>query len=160
MSKIILRRYQEKDIRDCVKKIQQFLTEDRGEESYTNHYKNFHFDVKKTERMLKRGLYNSKFFCHLIIKDEEIVGGLCANIGELSCFSDAVAYDELLYIVPEFKNLKALFKLIEEYCFWAQECGAIEARLCSSTGFNQEGFTKLCNKLNFHQFEIGFARRF
>jgi hypothetical protein len=94
------------------------------------------------------------------LKDENIVGGLCAELSTPVYSSDLIAYDQILYTVPDFNNVKALIALIKSYVKWAENIGAVEARLCSTTGYKQDGFTKLCNRFGFEQFGIDFARRF
>lgn len=159
MAKIVLRNYDAQDISAMIELTAQFLSEDRGSEGYVNHFKALDFNPKKLQDALNRGLNNPHFFCSLITEDEEIVGGLCATIGAPFYSSDLIAYDEIFYIRPDFTNLKAVFRLVGRYVNWARDTGAVECRLCSSTGFNQHGFTILCKRLGFSQFEIGFMRK-
>lgn len=157
---IRIRRYNQQDIEPCLDHIENFLTEDRGKENYVNHYKAIDFDRQKMHNILNRRHNDIDFFCNLIFADEEIVGGLCAFVAEPIYSSDRIAYDQLVYVTPTFRNVKAVIRLLQTYIEWAQRRSVVECRLTSSTGFNQQGFTKLCQRMGFTQFEVGFVRRF
>lgn len=160
MSKIIIRRYKLQDIVTIVELIDRFLLESRGKNNESNHYKDIDMDKDKVYTLLNRQIKNQDFFLNVVIKDDEIVGGLCAFIAEPIFSSQRIAYDQIFYMVPEYSNLRCTLKLFKTYINWAKEREAIECRMCSSTKINQQGFTKLCTKMGFEQFEVGFARRF
>jgi hypothetical protein len=160
MNEIIIRRYREQDIPQILSYVQECLIEDRGDKEYTNHYKDVDFDRQKVHNTFIHRINDPDFFCNLIFADEDIVGGLCAYVAEPFFSSDRIAYDQLLYITPTFHNVKAVIRLFKSYIEWAERRNTIECRMCSSTGYNQEGFTKLCQRMGFTQFEVGFARRF
>lgn len=160
MSNIKIRRYTSADIEQCIVQVQQFLVEDRTNDGYENHYKNIDFDAKKVYKMLSQHVNDIDFFLNIITVDEEIVGGLCARVMSPFYSKDRIAYDQIFYITPEFKNLRAVMKLFKSYVEWASRRNVVECRMCSSTGFNQEGFTKLCQRLGFKQFEVGFSKGF
>lgn len=157
---VTIKRYTAQDIQQCIISVEKFLTEDRTQNGYENHYKKLDIDKQKMYNLLYSKLSDPDFFCMLVFEDSEIVGGLCAYIAQPIFSSDRIAYDQLFYMQPDFKNLKAVVRLLSKYVEWAKERGAIECRMCSSTGYNQQGFTKLCNRYGFKQFEIGFVKEF
>ncbi len=160
MSKIIIRRYKKSDVSVLIDLIERFLLEARGKAEESNHYKDIDMDKEKVYTLLNRQITNKDFFLNVVTKDDEIVGGLCAYIAEPIFSSKKIAYDQIFYMVPEYSNLRCTIKLFKTYINWAERQGAIECRMCSSTKINQQGFTKLCTKMGFEQFEVGFARRF
>lgn len=157
---LTIRRYKKEDISKCLYHIEQFLNENRGDESYTNHYKDIDFNYEKMHNILTKRINDIDFFCNLIFDGNEIVGGLCAEVAEPIFSSERIAYDQLFYVTPSFHNGKAVIRLFQTYIEWAKRRNVVECRMCSSTGYNQEGFTKLCQHMGFTQFEVGFARRF
>ena len=159
MTQLILRRYKKEDIEQCIVQTQAFLIEQR-KGKYQNHYKELDLDTEKMYNGLVSRLNDPDFFLNIITADKEIVGGLCGYIASPMFSNHRIAYDQMFYITPKFKNLKAVMKLIQSYIYWAEQRDAVECRLCSSTGFNQQGFTKLCQRNNFTQFEVGFVRKF
>lgn len=160
MTKIVIRRYRQEDIVPMIERVEDFLNENRGVEGYENHYKHIDFDKQKVYNTLESRINDPDFFASLIFCDEEIVGGLCAYIASPFYSSDRIAYDQIFYITPTFLSVKAVIRLLQTYTKWAQQRNAVECRMCSSTGFKQEAFTKLCQLNGFKQFEVGFARRF
>ena len=160
MAQITIRRYTVQDIDKIITLIEDFLQEDRGDVSYENHYKSIDFDKQKVYSTLINRHNDPDFFCHVVLCDQEIVGGFCAYIAQPFFTTDRIAYDQLLYITPTFVNVRAVIRLIQKYVEWASQRNVVECRLCSSTGYNQEAFTKLCKYTGFKSFEIGFVRRF
>jgi hypothetical protein len=156
---LLLRRYKRTDIPAMIAMVQASLIENRSQ-AFDHHYKGLDFDAEKVYKVLDRNVHNKDFFCLLLVQSEEIVGGLAAEIAEPMFSSSRIAFDHFLYIHPDHTNLRAVVRMIKNYICWAEDNNAAECRLCSSIGYNHEGFTKLCKYLKFNQFEIGFARRF
>lgn len=160
MAKISIRRYTLEDIPRMLDLVEAFFNENRNSEEYTNHYKAIDFDRKKVYSILESRINDPDFFANLIYLDEEVVGGLCAYIATPFYSSDRIAYDQIFYITPTFTNVSAVIRLLRIYVKWAEQRKAVECRMCSSTKYKPEAFTKLCKLTGFEQFEIGFARRF
>lgn len=156
---IVIRRFKESDLEHALDVLQNFFDEDRGID-YENHHKAIALDRKKMYNKLVLHLKDPDFFCSFIFQDEKIVGGLCASIDSPIYSSERIAYDHLFYVSPEFKHIPAVIRLLKEYMKWAERRNVLECHLCSSTLYKQDAFTKLCKKMGFNQFEIGFARRF
>lgn len=157
---IVIRRYVEEDIAQCIVSVQDFFENNRGDETYSNDQNHIDFSTEKLYKVLKSNVDNLDFFLNVITDNEKIVGGLCAFIGSPIFTDDRIAYDQILYTAVDFNNLKAVTRLISSYVEWAKRRGVKECRLCNSTGFNQRGFTTLCKRNGFKQFEVGFAKRF
>jgi len=160
MAKVVIKRYRIEDIEGILDHIHNFLVEDRGQEGYENHYKNIDFDRSKVYNTLINRVNDIDFFCNLIFLDQDIVGGLCAYVAEPFFSSERIAYDQIFYVTPTFANVPAVIRLLRTYVEWAEQRNVVECRMCSSTGYNQEAFTKLCQLNGFTKFEVGFARRF
>ncbi len=136
------------------------MEENRGDDSYTNHCKAIDFDRTKVYNQLVSRVNDIEFFLNVIEEDGEIVGGMCAYTAAPFYSFRKVAYDQLVYVKPTYRSAKAVIRLIQSYIRWAERRDVVECRLCSSTGYKQESFTKLCQRLGFTQFEVGFSRRF
>lgn len=160
MSGLVIRRYTKADIPQMVCLVKQFLLEERVF-GYQNHFYGIEFNSERIINVLLNGLNTpDEFFTNIVINnDGVIVGGLTAIIVPFIFSDERVAKDYLLYFIPEFSNTKALFALINSYVKWAQSNNVREVQLASSTGFKEEKFNKLMEKLNFRQFEVGYARR-
>ena len=155
---VSIRRAQFADIRFCVDILAKFFEEDRGDTSYKNKQGNATYNKEKLYKYLLANVKNEDFLLNLLIQDNKIIGGVCAYIASPIYSYDRIAYDQILYISPEHANLKYLFRLIKTYMTWAKQKEVIEVRLCTSTGYNIEGFTKLCLKFGLEPFELGFSK--
>ena len=155
-----IRRYKQSDIETIIQHVKNFLSENRGDETYTNHFKSIDFDEARLYKKLNDNVYNVEFFLNIIEVNEEIVGGLCATVAQPIYSNQTIAYDQLLYTTPHYNVVRAVTELINSYVEWSKRRGVFECRLCSSTGFKQDGFSILMKRAKFQQFEIGFAKRF
>lgn len=153
----VIRPYRVTDIRGILLCLERFLHDQRTQQSYTNHYNKFDFNTEKVYNMLMKRVDDPKFFLDIIEEPgPQIRGGLCGEIMPLIFSDELIAYDHILYIDPGFKNNKALLRMILRYKTWAKDEGAVAWRLCSTTGFKQEQFAKLCQKLKMKQIGIDF----
>lgn len=160
MATICIKRYTIEDIDKIIHYAKEFVSNDRGKSDYECHFKNVDIDEEKVYNIFINRINDVDFFCNLIFYDQEIVGGLCADVAQPFFSSKRIAYDNFLYVTPTFVNVRAVTRLIQTYIDWAAQRDVVECRLCSSTGFNQKAFTKLCQLKGFKQFEIGFAKGF
>lgn len=158
MTKIIIRRYVRDDIPIIIQWIVTHITGDGRD--YDNYYKDLDVNEDKLYKYLIQHLHDPDCFGNLILKDEEIVGGLYAHISEPVFSSRRIAYDQMLYVVPTFHSVKAVLRLVQSYIDWSERRGAVECRLENSSGYNQRGFGALCKRLHFVHFREGYARRF
>lgn len=153
----MIRRYREGDIPTCISHIQNYLEGNTYTEG-NDHYKGLDFSTSKMYKVLIDNLADVRFFCNLIIADENVVGGLCAYVAEPIFSNRTFAYDQFLYVVPEFKNYKAVFRLIKSYTDWAKRRDVAQCYLRTSTLYRSDSFAKLCKRLGFEKYEIGFAK--
>jgi hypothetical protein len=137
--------------------IERFFTELRKGEP--NGLKRLDYAPEKVYNMLIRRVNDPTYFCHVLMDGDEVVGGMSGGIMSPFYTTDRIAYDEILYLKPERTHATLVIRLVKTYLKWAKDSGAIEVRLCNSTGQNFEGFSKLCNRLGMTQFEIGFMMR-
>lgn len=160
MTTFVIRRYRMEDIPAMASLVEQFLQEERIL-GYRNHFHGIQFDRDVIVNQLEFGLtIPNNFFTNVVIdSNNKIVGGLTAQIVPYIFSNEFVACDYLLYFVPEFTNIKALFTLINSYVEWGKQNNVREIQLKSSTGFKEDKFSKLMTKLDFEQFEVGYSRR-
>ena len=152
-----IRDYKQEDIPTLVEGIGDYLSGETYAEGNTA-FKGLAYDHEKMYKTLNEHLSNVDFFCKLIIADEEIVGGLCAYVATPIFSSDRFAYDQLLYVLPKFKDNTAVIRLIQSYTEWAKSRKVKQCYLRTSTLYKETGFTKLCQRLGFSHYETGFAK--
>lgn len=153
-----IRRYSVEDIEAILNHLEQFFNENRGQD-YENHYKHIDFDREKLYNHLKMNVNNVRFFLNVIEVDEEIVGGLCASVMRPFYSSDLIAYDQIIYTVPSYNVVSAVQELIKSYIRWSERRGAVECRLCSTTGFKERAFAALAKRNKFVPIGTDYARR-
>lgn len=154
-----IHRYNAQYIPKMVKAVQNFVNEKHN--GHQNHYKGIDIDTKKLYAYLSSKINDTDFFCDIITNDDdEVLGGLCAVLVTPIYSSNKIAYDQIFYIHPKQANVKAIIRLLKRYTAWAKANGAFECRLCTTTGYKQEAFTKLCKRFKFQQIGTDYARRF
>lgn len=150
-----IRRLRKEEIPEVIEKIEAYLKD----EAHPNYYKDIDIDKEKLYKIVSSRLNDPLFFACVIISDNEIVGGMCAEIAAPIFSSDLIAFDQIIYTLPRYNVVKAILKLILHYHQWAKDRGAVEARLCTASGYKAEKFAKLAERCGFTQFEVGFSRR-
>lgn len=153
-SKVVIRRYTEKDIKRCVAGVAEYIRDGKYGNDY---YKGLAFDVDKLRRVLEIHIDDVNFFCNIIVKDDEPVGGMCAYVATPIFSSERFAYDQFLYVLPTFKHLTAVPRLVKSYIAWSKRRNVRFCYLRTSTLYRADSFAKLCKRLGFNHYETGFA---
>lgn len=155
--KLVLRRYKEEDIKQCIVHVKRYTNGEIYSEG-NSHYKGLDFDEEKMYKVLSSHVNDVNFFCDIIVADTEIVGGLCAYVATPIFSSETFAYDQFFCVSPDIKHSTAALRLIKSYIKWSERRKVKQCYLRTSTLYNETGFTKLCKKLGFEHYETGFAK--
>ncbi len=157
MSKI--RRYQLADIDKLIALLEEFFNESRDTD-YQNSYYGLDFDKEKVYNLLKSNEKNIRFFGNVIEDDDgEIVGGCFATLAQFIFSQEVVADEKILYIKSGYNNVTALLKLLKSYITWANNRGVKRIQIGTSTGYKQDKFGKLLERLGFEQFAVGYMMK-
>lgn len=138
----MIRRYIGSDIPQLLEKVEDFL-------KATGSYNDVHYNREKVKAMLGFNLTNTRFFCNVAVEGSEVVGGLCATVGEYTFSKEIYAQDVIFYVEENRRGLRLATDLVEGYVEWAKKRGARECRLANSTGIKPEAYGKLCERFGF-----------
>ncbi len=112
---------------------------------------NMAFDVSKCEQWFFRVLANE-----LVIvaeHEDKFIGMLGAGISQPDFSSEPIAYDYLVYVIPEYRGTRLAERMIKVYILWAKESGIKEGNI--NIGINAGGDT---DKIERFYKKLGFQR--
>ena len=145
----VIRRYNRTDIPAMVMYLERGLR--------LFHYSRCNYIASKVETMLRANLWNSEFFCNVIIDENGEVGGaLAATVLEYMFSYEAYAQDHIFYIRDGFHSLRAASELIKSYVAWGKSKGVRAVRLDQSTGHKMAKFAVFMQRMKFSQIGTTF----
>lgn len=147
---MIIRRYQKQDVPTLLQMLKKAIPESR--------YAGVPIDDKMVVDTLMGNVNNSQYFCNVIEADNgELVGILLASVVRYPFSRYVFASDQITYIDPEHRNLKAITELVGSYVEWGKERGVMEVRWSQSTAEKTESFKKLAERLGFKHIGAHFT---
>lgn len=107
------------------------------------------FDVDKCEQWFFSALENGLVV--IAENDGKYLGMLGAGTGELDFSKDKIAFDHLVYVIPEYRGTRLAERMIKVYILWAKEMGVKEGRINIgiNSGINTERTERFYRKLGF-----------
>lgn len=142
MSEITYRRYNRGDVEDLLDKLEANL-------GCVDELQKKYFARKKVQDLLVGNERNLMFFCHVALKDQEIIGCLCASIGTYVFSYEAYAFDHIMLVLPEHRSILVTTGLVEAYVAWARERRVKRVLLRNVTGKNVETFSRMAERFEF-----------
>lgn len=104
------------------------------------HYVGIKVDAKRIDQLLYAGLDDESHFMArvLVTEDDRVVGGVCGYCVTQLLSWDKMTGDIFLYVMPEWRSLPNVLKLMIAYRDWAVEQGATVISATQTGGFKQE----------------------
>lgn len=146
---ITVRRYQLADIPEIASVLETALKPFR--------YGKMMFAPQKVRYLLQANIYNPGFFCHIVIEDGEVVGGMCGEVVEYPFSYEAYAQDYVTLIAEGHRSVTAITSLVTAYKEWAISRGVREIRWSQSSGYKMDKFKALAKRLGFTQIGACFT---
>ena len=88
----------------------------------------------------------------LVEHDAQIIGGFVGRIGR-DWFNDIkIAFDDVLYVKPEFRTSRAAYILIQSFIRWAQIMGAHRIQCGTTTGVASDSCIRLYKHFGFTEY--------
>lgn len=88
----------------------------------------------------------------LIEHDEQIIGGFVGRIGGDWFNNTKIAFDDCLYVKPEFRKSRAAYMLIQAFISWARLMGASRIQCGTTTGVESDSCIRLYKHFGFTEY--------
>ena len=120
--------------------------------------------IKEAPNYQKRPYMNDKaaeHFTHLINgggvifiveQDQEIMGGFAGRVGGDWFNSTKIAFDDVMYVKPEFRKTRAAYVLIQTFIGWAAAMGVNRIQCGTTTGVESRACIRLYEHFGFTQY--------
>jgi len=88
----------------------------------------------------------------LVEHESQIAGGIVGRVGG-DWFNDSkIAFDDVLYVKPEFRKTRAAYMLIQAFIRWAQLMGASRIQCGTTTGVESAACIRLYRHFGFTEY--------
>ena len=120
--------------------------------------------IKEAPNYQKRPYMNDKaaeHFTHLINgggvifiveQDQEIMGGFAGRVGGDWFNKTKIAFDDVMYVKPEFRKTRAAYVLIQTFIGWAAAMGVNRIQCGTTTGVESRACIRLYEHFGFTQY--------
>ena len=88
----------------------------------------------------------------LVEHENEIIGGFVGRIGGDWFNNIKIAFDDVLYVKPEFRKSRAAYMLIQAFIRWAQLMGASRIQCGTTTGVESDACIRLYKHFGFTEY--------
>ena len=88
----------------------------------------------------------------LVEQDQQIIGGFVGRIGGDWFNNTKIAFDDVLYVRPEFRKTRAAYVLIQTFIGWAVGMGADRIQCGTTTGVEYRACIRLYEHFGFTQY--------
>lgn len=88
----------------------------------------------------------------LVEHQEQIIGGFVGRIGGDWFNNIKIAFDDVLYVKPEFRKSRAAYMLIQAFIRWAQLMGASRIQCGTTTGVESAACIRLYKHFGFTEY--------
>ena len=88
----------------------------------------------------------------LVEHENEIIGGFVGRIGGDWFNNIKIAFDDVLYVKPEFRKSRAAYMLIQAFIRWAQLMGASRIQCGTTTGVESAACIRLYKHFGFTEY--------
>ena len=84
--------------------------------------------------------------------DDQLIGGFVGRIGGDWFNGNKIAFDDVLYVAPEFRKSRAAYMLIQAFIRWAQLMGADRIQCGTTTGVESAACIRLYKHFGFTEY--------
>lgn len=140
-----VRRYKVSDIPGMLDTLGEFLKQEPD-------FCHIKYDRGKVDELLYTNVNNSFLFCNVAVtQEEDIVGGIFAQVLPFYFSNDVMAVDHLFFLLPEYRNVRVSATLINQYIAWAKARQVKRAMLSATTTIDKDRFGKLVGRFGFKE---------
>lgn len=109
------------------------------------------FDANALRQNLE-SVVNGQGAIFVVEAGTEIVGGIVCLTTKDWFNDDVIAFEQVFYVSPKYRNTQASFLLIEAFIAWAKHMKASRIQCGTTTGINTRGCIRLYERLGFTQY--------
>ena len=109
------------------------------------------FDANALRQNLE-SVVNGQGAIFVVEAGTEIVGGIVCLTAKDWFNDDVIAFEQVFYVSPKYRNTQASFLLIEAFIAWAKHMKASRIQCGTTTGINTRGCIRLYERLGFTQY--------
>ncbi len=88
----------------------------------------------------------------LVEHENQIAGGIVGRVGGDWFNGSKIAFDDVLYVKPEFRKTRAAYMLIQAFIRWAQLMGASRIQCGTTTGVESAACVRLYKHFGFAEY--------
>lgn len=114
-------------------------------------YSSRKFDANALRQNLE-SVVNGQGAIFVVEAGTEIVGGIVCLTAKDWFNDDVIAFEQVFYISPKYRNTQASFLLIDAFIAWSKNMGASRIQCGTTTGINTRGCIRLYERLGFTQY--------
>ena len=97
-------------------------------------------------------LINGGGVIFIVEQDQEIMGGFAGRIGGDWFNNTKIAFDDVMYVKPEFRKTRAAYVLIQTFIGWAAAMGVNRIQCGTTTGVESRACIRLYEHFGFTQY--------
>ena len=97
-------------------------------------------------------LINGGGVIFIVEQDQEIMGGFAGRIGGDWFNNTKIAFDDVMYVKPEFRKTRAAYVLIQTFVGWAAAMGVNRIQCGTTTGVESRACIRLYEHFGFTQY--------
>lgn len=97
-------------------------------------------------------LINGGGVIFIVEQDQEIMGGFAGRIGGDWFNKTKIAFDDVMYVKPEFRKTRAAYVLIQTFIGWAAAMGVNRIQCGTTTGVESRACIRLYEHFGFTQY--------
>lgn len=131
------------DLPCVVRNAREFLAE-------APNYKNRKFSKAALIENLTSVMNGSGAFFIVEHNNEPIAGLVCLTTKDWFN-NDVIAFEQVFYVAPKYRNTRAPFLLLDAFISWAKHMGANRIQCGTTTGINTKGCLRLYERFGFRE---------
>jgi len=97
-------------------------------------------------------LINGGGVIFIVEQDQETMGGFAGRIGGDWFNNTKIAFDDVMYVKPEFRKTRAAYVLIQTFIGWAAAMGVNRIQCGTTTGVESRACIRLYEHFGFTQY--------
>ena len=97
-------------------------------------------------------LINGGGVIFIVEQDQEIMGGFAGRVGGDWFNKTKIAFDDVMYVKPEFRKTRAAYVLIQTFIGWAAAMGVNRIQCGTTTGVESRACIRLYEHFGFTQY--------
>lgn len=113
-------------------------------------YRDREYIPEKAEEHYKELLKNGVIF--VVEHNEHVCGGFAGGIGKEWFNNQRIAFDYVMYVIPEFRKTKIAYMLVDAFINWCKLMKADRIQCGTTTGIESLGCIRLYKHFGFREY--------